>query len=499
MITLSQLTCSRAAIKQELVDTFAQGIDRLLDGDESQTGRDAELSVWELIVTVGRRLLETLLAGACWAVTEHANLDAPVLRLRLDKDYWISQNTTLGRICVPLFAYRQPDGRTRAPAREQVFPLHPHCRSSTLCLEWETKLGSQLPFRQAEDALTYFTHGACTVADTTIARHTAAIGGLFDATWTYRSPEDVAEILRDKATRDALTDRPLLYLSTDAHALRRYIDETWKAGWRMANGIRLWCIDHTSGQVIHLGGEYTWGDCREVAARVGALVERLVPTGEAAPQMVLLADGMPWIWEHVLPQLPTDTVTILDFYHATEHVRTYSKARYGSESKEGMRWYKQARAGLLGKREYKKKPSPTRKGHKKQRRSGRQTKRTINLSENTFGAGEALINRLLAEETPESSMEATQSLLHYLGENADRTDYPTYRARGIQIGSGAMESLHRTASQMRLKLAGTRWLAENAIAILNARMVQLAGRWQDFWGQDQLAALLKPALAGQAA
>ena len=497
MITHSQLTRSRPKIKRALVTAFSKGVTHLLDGD-TKTGRAAELSVWELLVTVGRRLLEALLASACWDITENATQDLPAVRRRRDKDYWITQTTTLGTVHVPLYAYRDAAGKTHAPARAHVFPLHPHSRSSELCLEWETKLGSQLPFRQAEDALTYFTHGACTVADTTIARHTAAIGGLFDAQWTYRDPEAVVELLRDRATRDVLTGRPLLYLSTDAHALRRYIDETWTAGWRMVNGIRLWCIDQTTGQVIHLGGEYTWGDCREVAKRVSALVERLVPTGEAAPQMVLLADGMPWIWEHVLPALPADTVTILDFYHATAHLSDYAKARYGSETEAGTRWYKQARAGLLGKREYKKKPSPRRKGHKKRRRSARRSQRTIHRSDNPFGAGEALINTLLAEETPASALEATQSLLHYLGENADRTDYPTYRARGIQIGSGAMESLHRTASQVRLKRSGMRWLAENAVAVLNARMAQLAGRWDDFWSQDQLAALLKPALIDQA-
>lgn len=498
MTALSQLTRSRSKIKRALVTTFSQGVTRLLDGDP-KTGRDAELSVWELIVTVGQSLLETLLASACSDVTENATADLDTVRLRLDKDYWISQNTTLGTVRVPLFAYRDADGKTRAPAREQVFPLHPHCRSSELCLEWETTLGSQLPFRLAEDALTYFTHGAATVADTTIARHTAAVGGLFDATWTYTSPENITELLREKATRDALTQRPLLYLSTDAHSLRRYIDETWQTGWRMCNGIRLWCIDQTTGQVLHLGGEYTWGDCREVARRVGELVQRLFPTGEAAPQVVLLADGMPWIWEHVLPELPDDTVAILDFYHASEHLSDYAKARWGAESEACTRWYKQARAGLLGKREYKKKPSTRRRGHKKRRRSARRRKRTIHLSENPFGAGEALSNTLLADDTPDSALEATQSLLHYLGENADRMDYPAYRARGIQIGSGAMESLHRTASQVRLKRSGMRWLAENAVAILNARMVQLAGRWDDFWSQDQLTDLLKPALAGQAA
>lgn len=39
--------------------------------------------------------------------------------------------------------------------------------------------------------------------------------------------------------------------STDAHALRRYVDETWSASWKMVNGIRLWCIDRRSGKVMH--------------------------------------------------------------------------------------------------------------------------------------------------------------------------------------------------------------------------------------------------------
>jgi len=44
-----------------------------------------------------------------------------------------------------------------------------------------------------------------------------------------------------------------------------------------------------------------------------------------------------------------------------------------------------------------------------------------------------------------------------------------------------MESLHRVASQMRLELAGARWLPVHTIAIMNARMMVPADRWTDFW------------------
>jgi hypothetical protein len=61
------------------------------------------------------------------------------------------------------------------------------------------------------------------------------------------------------------------------------------------------------------------------------------------------------------------------------------------------------------------------------------------------------------------------------------------------LGSGAMESLHRVASQMRLKLAGARWTAERALAVLNTRLMLLAERWDDFWSQPDLPATLSQA------
>ena len=75
-----------------------------------------------------------------------------------------------------------------------------------------------------------------------------------------------------------------------------------------------------------------------------------------------------------------------------------------------------------------------------------------------------------------------------------RMDYLGARTRGMQIGSGAMESLHRTGSQLRLKLPGARWHPEVAQALLNLRCLGLAGRWDEFWSHDDLPQLLNSAL-----
>ena len=72
-------------------------------------------------------------------------------------------------------------------------------------------------------------------------------------------------------------------------------------------------------------------------------------------------------------------------------------------------------------------------------------------------------------------------------------DYPQFKHLGFQIGSGAMESLHRTGSQCRLKIPGGRWLEETSQAIFNLRMMLLAGRWQSFWDQKGLQPMLTQA------
>lgn len=56
-----------------------------------------------------------------------------------------------------------------------------------------------------------------------------------------------------------------------------------------------------------------------------------------------------------------------------------------------------------------------------------------------------------------------------------------------------MESLHRTAAQQRLKLAGARWLPEAAQAIVNLRLLAPVGRWDESWSHDGLTDVLRTA------
>ena len=133
-----------------------------------------------------------------------------------------------------------------------------------MLVAWECAVAADHPFRKAAEALLFFSHGAVDIEDTTIERHAVAIGNAVPTEWLYQTPEKIRDILANEAVRDLDTGQPIIYASTDAHALKRFVDDKWNPKWKMTNGIRVWTIDEKTGKTIHLGGEYTWGDCSEV-------------------------------------------------------------------------------------------------------------------------------------------------------------------------------------------------------------------------------------------
>lgn len=487
-----------ARVKAELLDAFSRLLDPLLDAASTGalTPREAERRTWSAVVQLGALVLAAVLSTLCRRATERAvaelGLDLVELRLRMDRDYFATIKTTFGAVRFPWYAFRDGDGRTRVPARE-LFPLHDVMRVSEVLLEWESALATDHPFRKAAEALLFFTHEAADVEDNTIERHAVLVGQSIPRTWQYRRPEDIRDVLRDHATRDTETGRPIVYASTDAHALTRFVDDTWAAAWKMTNGIRLWCIDAKTGATVHLGGEYTWGDCHEVARLFRALqADGILPAdgdyGDGVlAQIALVTDGSPWILEHIVPLFP-GAVAILDPYHVIEHVADVARLLYPKSPKKARRLVERARRALgFRKRRAR---AQTRKGPRKPRPAHRKTQSTACA----WHLGEVLAPLHRSARTGASRARIWRAM-EFVAANDTRMDYGQLRARGFQIGSGAMESLHRTASQLRLKRPGCRWTAEAAQAILNLRMLQLCGRWDEWWRQPGVAARVVEAAA----
>jgi hypothetical protein len=474
--------------------------------DAGATPRQLEREVWNHVLRIGRLLLSYALSQAARRATledlAQRGLQPHEFRIRADRGYWQTIKTTLGVVTFLVYAYRDRSSRvaavTHTPAMRGPFALQQRCKSSELLVEWETRLGAELPFRRADEALTFFSHGATKVEDTTIARHMVRVGSLVGREWLYRPVAELRTVLTDRATRDRDTDKPILYASCDAHALRRFVDETWDAQWKMANGVRLWCIDKKSGATIHIGGEYTWGDCHEVEAIFAALIAsgHLPKNGDygdgLAAQLVFVTDAMPWFEDYVFRQFP-HAVRIVDAYHVIERIAAYANDRYGRGSKAAQEWTEAASTALFGARPAERKGRRKRKGPRERntRRPGRPPHRPApGLAGGT--ALEAFLenDRLDGEDT-----EPHRLLRRFVSRHKAHLDYPDFHWRGFQIGSGAMESLHRTASQSRLKIPGGRWLAETSQAIFNLRMMILAGRWDTFWSQADLTSRLAGAFS----
>ena len=75
-----------------------------------------------------------------------------------------------------------------------------------------------------------------------------------------------------------------------------------------------------------------------------------------------------------------------------------------------------------------------------------------------------------------------RKVIQYFQDNEHRTDYPDYRQRGWDIGSGPTEAACKVVGA-RLKQSGMRWVEFGAaqVAPLRALYQSGAAAWDAFW------------------
>lgn len=74
-----------------------------------------------------------------------------------------------------------------------------------------------------------------------------------------------------------------------------------------------------------------------------------------------------------------------------------------------------------------------------------------------------------------------KQLLGYLQRFAYAVNYQEFKARGYPIGSGEIESAHKSVPQQRLKLPGACWHPDSINPMLALRLVRANDWWEDFW------------------
>jgi len=167
-----------------------------------------------------------------------------------------------------------------------------------------------------------------------------------------------------------------------------------------------------------------------------------------AERRVFLGDGAHWLWELAALRFP-EAIPILDWYHLKEHVHDAAREVFGEGTDEAKSWAKDRLAELWD-------------------GDHRQTRREL----------AALRKRLRAK----SKREALRKLTVYLKNNAERINYPAYRAAGLPIGSGPVESACKSLVGARCKLSGMRnWQYGNAEAVLALRAALQDGEFPALW------------------
>jgi hypothetical protein len=75
---------------------------------------------------------------------------------------------------------------------------------------------------------------------------------------------------------------------------------------------------------------------------------------------------------------------------------------------------------------------------------------------------------------------APRAPLRYVRNHQERMNSPALRERGLPQGGGMVESVCKTLVLGRLRLAGCRWNARSAEALLAVRSVVMSGQWERF-------------------
>lgn len=317
------------------------------------------------------------------------------------------------------------------------------------CAQWLALAGTLVPFRAAAALLEEL--AGVGVGAETVRTHAEAAGGLLDL--CRRAAAEQVE--RERAPAEAVEAAVGVLVVQADGVMVRYLDgwhevklglvagcEPGEPAGPAAEG-RAHALRAPSYLAARAAAETFGPLLLAEAARRGALevvgwehapgddpADPRVPPLAVLREVVVLGDGACWIWGLAAEHFGRRT-EIVDWYHASEHLWALAKALHREGTPEAAAWAKRA-TDLLWEE----------------------------------GAGPLL--GLLAETeaaTPEAA-EALRLGRGYVAANAARMDYPTYRARGLPVGSGAVESAARHLVQVRLKRAGMRWGEAGAQAIL---------------------------------
>jgi Uncharacterised protein family (UPF0236) len=215
---------------------------------------------------------------------------------------------------------------------------------------------------------------------------------------------------------------------------------TREDGWKEVKVGRLF----KSSDCIHAGSKQGWISNSQYVAQLRnskdftKTMDNLIESfGKLDNRLIFISDGATWIKNWIEDAFP-NTISILDYYHACEHLHEFSNSFFKDREVE-QKWTTQQKELIL-------------------------SSQVVEVMKNI---------KAIAPKN-----KAADKLIAYYEGNKDRMDYQKYKQLGCGIiGSGAIESAHRTVIQKRMKLSGQRWSKQGAQNMLNLRVIDKNQQW----------------------
>jgi hypothetical protein len=170
-----------------------------------------------------------------------------------------------------------------------------------------------------------------------------------------------------------------------------------------------------------------------------------------AKQRIVIGDGAIWIWNIAEEHFPGAT-QIVDLYHARQHLWELAGKLFPVDPKQRQRWVIPLKKYL------------------------------------DAGKIDLLVKTLHGFPPPNPEIAHLLAIqADYFARNAERMQYPKFRADNLFVGSGVIEAGCKTVIGSRMKQSGMFWTVRGANAIIALRCNRLSRKFEDYWDSRRAA------------
>jgi hypothetical protein len=291
-----------------------------------------------------------------------------------------------------------------------------------------------------QELMTYAGHLECYAKSDEILNRFLSVD--VNPSQVYRVTNHISEQLTEEEKNEErllpmVSKEEVLYVEADGSMI-----STRSEGWKEVKLARLFkssdCLNPNTESALLQQSQYVahFGNCKEFCEKVEKVVDSY---GRLQSRLVFITDGATWI-KNWIEDSYSESIAILDYYHACEHLHAFVENGMKAEAEDiRKKWFNEQKELLL-------------------------ESRVEQVIENI-----ELTNAKTSEK---------ENLINYYQTNIGRMDYKLYRQLGCGIiGSGAIESAHRTVIQKRMKLSGQHWSREGVNNMLRLRVLSMNKQW----------------------